>query len=54
MLLVWVLFDVGGDVGVLFGEDTDYVGSNFVVDYRLVVLPTMLIQHSLVERLVKV
>ena len=54
MLLVWVPFSVGGDVGVLFGEDADYVGSNFVVDYGLVVLPTMSIQHSLVERLVKV
>ena len=37
MLLVWVLFGVGGDVGVLFGEDADDVGSNFVVDDRLVV-----------------
>jgi len=37
MLLVWVLFGVGGDVGVLFGEHADNVGSNFVVDYRLVV-----------------
>jgi hypothetical protein len=54
MLLVWVLFDVGGNVGVLFGEDTDYVGSNFVVDYRLVVFAYDVIQHSLVERLVKV
>jgi len=27
MLLVWVLFGVGGDVGVLFGEDADDVGS---------------------------
>jgi len=54
MLLVWVPFSVGSDVGVLFGEDANYVGSNFVVDYRLVVLPTMSIQHSLVERLVKV
>jgi hypothetical protein len=36
-LLVWVLFGVGGDVGVLFGEDADDVGGNFVVNYRLVV-----------------
>jgi hypothetical protein len=36
-LLVWVLFRVGGDMGVLFGEDADDVGSNFVVNYRLVV-----------------
>jgi hypothetical protein len=53
-LLVWVLFGVGGDVGVLFGEDTDDVGSNFVVNYSLLSSPTMSIQHSLVERLIKV
>jgi hypothetical protein len=51
-LLVWVLFGVGGDVGVLFGEDTDDVGSNFVVNYSLLSSPTMSIQHSLVERLI--
>jgi len=37
MLLVWVLFGVGGNVGVLFREDVDDVGSNFVMDYGLVV-----------------
>ena len=36
-VMVRVLFGVGGDVGVLFGEDADDVGSNFVVDHRLVV-----------------
>ena len=53
-LLVWVLFGVGGNVGVLFGEDTDDVGSNFVVNYSLLSSPMMSIQHSLVERLIKV
>jgi hypothetical protein len=37
MILVWVLFGMGGDVGVLFVEDAGNVGSNVVVDYRLIV-----------------
>jgi len=41
-------------IGVLFGEDADDMGSNFVMDYRLVVFAYDVIQHSLVERLVKV
>jgi hypothetical protein len=36
--LVMVLLGAGGDVGVLFGEDTYDAGGDFVVDDRLVVL----------------
>jgi hypothetical protein len=37
LLVLLVLFSVGGDAGVLFGGDADDAGGNFVVDYELVV-----------------
>ena len=33
-----MLFGLGGDIGVLFREDTDGVGKKFAGDYSLAVL----------------
>jgi hypothetical protein len=38
LLVLLMLFGAGGDVGVLFGENADDAGGDFVVDYSLVVL----------------
>jgi hypothetical protein len=38
VVLVLVLFGVAGNVVVLFGEDADSTGGDFVVHYGLVVL----------------
>ena len=37
-LVLLMLFGLGGDVGVLFREDTDGVGKKFAGDYSLAVL----------------
>jgi hypothetical protein len=37
-LVLLMLFGLGGDVGVLFREDTDSVGKKFAGDYSLAVL----------------
>ena len=38
LLVLLVLFGAGGDVGVLFRENADEAGGDFVVEYSLVVL----------------
>jgi hypothetical protein len=37
LLVLLMLFGAGGDVRVLFGEDTDNTGGDFLVNYSLVV-----------------